>query len=105
MGLMYVITLHIIINTRPHHHSSHVIITHTFHTLSIYSKRTQYLHPHAYLYIIAYVLVCVLVAEDLSTMYDEGGIIHLMSNGRKDHPVLSISKSHITKVKPALSQV
>ena len=65
----------------------------------------NYLHPHTYLFIIAYVLVVVLVVEDIITMHDEGGILSLMYNGREGHSVISTSRSHITKVKPALSQV
>jgi hypothetical protein len=64
----------------------------------------NYLHPHTYLFIIAYVLVVVLVVEDIITMHDEGGILSLMYNGREGHSVISTSRSHITKVKPALSQ-
>lgn len=49
-------------------------------------------------------LVVVLVVEDVITMYDEGGILSLMYNGREGHSVLSTSKVNISKVKPALSQ-
>lgn len=38
-------------------------------------------------------------------MYDEGGILSLMYNGREGHSVLSTSKVNFSKVKPALSQL